>query len=112
MAYYFFNRCNRKSLPNLEKIFQKVGLTEDETGSTSRFWSGNVLPAKKECYKELIVSYDPASQTPLLIQTNKPQDKRKQVKKIIKSIISICRPTEIYQDPLRQLRYDLKEFEN
>lgn len=112
MSYYFFNRCEKTCERGIEKIANELGLTEKETSSKTRFWSGKPLAGKDEFYREIIIYYNPKSELPLSIQTNVESEKRKKVKKIVKSLIDLCKPTEIYQEPVGIIKYDLKDFEN
>jgi hypothetical protein len=113
MPYYFFNRCEESCVSELERISKELGLNEyPSVVNERRYWSGLVLSAKNNFDKELIIQYDPASHFPLMIQTNTNEHHKKDVKKLIKSLIEICRPSEIYKDPFRQTKYDLSDFED
>lgn len=113
MAYYFFDKCKKECLTELEKLAQEAGLTEKECAwKNSRFWSGEILEHEKRFYRELLINYSPDSQTPVSVQTNLQEITPKKVRKIIQELRLICQPTEIYKDPFRQLKYDLKEFED
>ncbi|VVB80350.1 Uncharacterised protein [uncultured archaeon] len=113
MAYYFFNKCERECLPSLERLAQEMGLAEKVASSPSiRFWSGRVIKSREEFYQELLMSYDPTSPTPLMVQTNLEDHLVKQVKEIIIKLIKLTDPSEIYQEPFGHLKYDLKDFED
>ncbi len=113
MSYYFFDRCTENCIPGLEKIAKELGLTEyAEKMPSKKYWQGNVLESENEFDQDLIIMYDPTSHLPLMIQTNTHDPKKKQIKNIIKSLIDLCQPSEIYQEPFAKLKYDLKDFED
>lgn len=112
MSYYFFDRCEENCLPGLEKITADLKLNEfSSVVDGRRYWSGAILSGRNNFDKELIIQYDPANKSPIMIQTNSQNTKKREVKKIIRSLIDLCKPNAIYVDPFRQKKYDLKDFE-
>lgn len=113
MSYYYFNRCESSCIRGIEKIAKDLGLIDySDTLTSGRHWSGSVLNGRNKFDRELIMTYLPGDRLPLCVQTNVQKHKKKQVRKIIKSLIELCKPTEIYQEPIGIIKYNLKDFED
>lgn len=112
MAYFCFNNCKEKCLPQLEQLANEISLTEISMGSSERkYWEGDILLSDDPFYREIIMSYNAHNSIPLIVQTNKPEEDREQVKRIIRKLIKICKPTKVYKEPFGQIEYNLNELE-
>lgn len=110
MPWYFFNRCSREALPQIESLAQELGLKECETPTDGyRTWTGDIFDRPDESERRFIVRYSGLTKEPFMLETKgETTHAQPDVKAVIKRFIDICKPTDIKR---AITSYDMAEFD-
>jgi len=109
MSYYFFNKCRKDCLPELEILADELKLREMKCRDSVRQWDGYPFKRKEKFDRNLLVIYALKRDYPFMLQTSEPvSHKQTDVKKVVQRFIKICKPTQIYD--FGDIPYDMGEF--
>lgn len=96
MAYYYFNKCDSKSVVEIEELANNLGLEEVDSFPPIRVWKGNIFQRKKEFDRHALLTYLPESKFPLAFQTApEVTHEQEDVKNLVQKIIQITNSTGI-----------------
>ena len=115
MSYYFFDKCPKQAVPQIERLAKELRLEEKTSKSIVpgyREWEGNPFKRRAKFDRTLQVNYCPGSKYPLTIQTS-PRTNQEQpdVMVVIRKFIRICKPNQIYQEPCIPTPYPRETFD-
>ena len=104
MTDYFFDKCSQEALSEIEKLVSELDLMQITPEESTKTWIG-----KSDRSLIQVIGYRRDNEAPLVLQTcSDINHEDPQVLRVIKRLIEICKPTEVYT--LKDKPYKLPDF--